>query len=174
LLRVGRGIWRGQILRPDLRGVRPTPSRVREALMSILADRVEGAVVWDLFSGSGAFGIDCVSCGAKLAVFVDSSAVNLGRIRSFFQQNGSTEKCITVKGKMPGAVSRLIPPADIVFLDPPYADTDVYSWIRGYDWSSVISPGGIVVVESGGEKFSDNWKHRKYGDTHIHAMEVKQ
>jgi len=174
LLRVGRGIWRGQVLRPDLTGVRPTPSRVREALMNILADRVEGAVVWDLFSGSGAFGIDCVSCGAEMAVFVDSSPVNLAKIRRFFVQKNSEEKCRTVKGKLPGAVSGLNAPADIVFLDPPYADTDVYSWVRGYNWNLVISPGGVVVVESGGEEFSRSWKHRKYGDTHIHTMEVEQ
>ncbi len=173
MLRIGRGIWRGQVLRPDLKGVRPTPSRVREALMNILADRVEDAVVWDLFSGSGAFGIDCVSSGAKLAVFVDRSPVNLGRIKKFFREKNYSEKCITVRGKIPGVMSRLIPPADIVFLDPPYADTDIYSWIRSYDWSLKVNHGGVVVVESGGEDFGGNWKHRKYGDTHIHTMEVE-
>jgi 16S rRNA (guanine966-N2)-methyltransferase len=142
--------------------------------MNILADRVEGAVVWDLFSGSGAFGIDCVSSGAEMAVFVDRSPVNLGRIKRFFREKNSLEKCVTVKGKLPCVMSRLIPPADIVFLDPPYADTDIYSWIRGYDWSLKVNPGCVVVVESGGEDFGGSWKHRKYGDTHIHTMEVEQ
>ena len=85
MLRIGRGIWRGRILRPDLKGVRPTPSRVREALMSILASRMKDAVAWDLFSGSGAFGIECLSCGAAEAVFLDRSPANLMLITKFLR-----------------------------------------------------------------------------------------
>lgn len=174
MLRIGRGIWRSQVLRPDLNGVRPTPSRVREALMNILTERLPGAVVWDLFSGSGALGIECVSCGAERAVFMDSSPVNLKRISRFFEERDYGDKCITVKGKLPGAFGRLVPPVDIVFLDPPYDDTDIYSWIRGYRWDSLLNDGGVVIVESGGEKFDFRWQHRKYGDTHIHIMEVEK
>lgn len=172
MLRIGRGIWRGRILRPDLKGVRPTPSRVREALMNILADRLHGAVVWDLFSGSGAFGIECVSCGADKAVFIDSSAVNLNRIRRFFNERNAEDKCTTVKGKLPGDFTKLIPPVDIVFLDPPYSETDIYSWIQKCRWNSLVRDGGVVITESGGAVFDSRWQCRKYGDTRIHILEV--
>ncbi len=43
---------------------------------------------------------------------------------------------------------------------------------KGTSWSSVVVPGGVVVAESGGEEFPENWEHRKYGDTHIHILEV--
>lgn len=172
MLRIGRGIWRGRILRPDLKGVRPTPSRVREALMSIISNRVRGAVVWDLFSGSGAFGIECLSCGAARAVFVDRSPRNLVLIREFLDGETGEFSFATVKGKLPSALGRLSPPADIVFLDPPYDAASIYSWIKEFDWSSVITPGGLVIAESGGEAFPGNWERRRYGDTHIHLMEV--
>ncbi len=172
MLRIGRGIWRGRILRPDLKGVRPTPSRVREALMSILANRVKGAVVWDLFSGSGAFGIECLSCGASRAVFVDSSPRNLVLIKGFLADQKGEFSFQTVKGRLPGAMDRLVPPADIVFLDPPYDSPCIYSWIKENRWSSVVSPGGMVIAESGGESFDTPWTTRSYGDTHIHMMEV--
>ena len=172
MLRIGRGIWRGRILRPDLKGVRPTPSRVREALMSILADRLNGAVVWDLFSGSGAFGIECLSCGASRAVFVDSSPRNLVLIKGFLAGQKGEFSFQTVKGRLPGAMDRLVPPADIVFLDPPYDSPCIYSWIKENRWSSVVSPGGMVIAESGGESFDIPWTTRSYGDTHIHMMEV--
>jgi 16S rRNA (guanine(966)-N(2))-methyltransferase RsmD len=154
--------------------VRPTPARVREALVNILSGRLEGAVVWDLFSGSGAFGIDCVSCGAERAVFVDASHINLKRINEFFRANDSESRCTTVKGKLPGVIERMIPPADIVFLDPPYRDTGIYSWIQEYRWDRVVRRGGIVVAESGGTEFDSTWGHRRYGDTHIHTLEVNE
>jgi len=172
LLRIGRGIWRGRILRPDLKGVRPTPSRVREALMSILASRMKDAVAWDLFSGSGAFGIECLSCGAAEAVFLDRSPANLMLITKFLREQSEEFSFRTIRGKLPAAMDRLSPPADIVFLDPPYDSSCIYSWIIGFDWTSVVSPGGIVIAESGGARFPENWEHRRYGDTHIHMMEV--
>jgi len=172
LLRIGRGIWRGQILRPDLKGVRPTPSRVREALMSIIAGRVKGATVWDLFSGSGAFGIECLSCGAAKLFFVDSSSGNLARIESFLKSKEGDFQYSALRGKLPGALSRLVPPADIVFIDPPYDSPFIYSWIKKNQWSDLVSPGGLVIAESGGEMFDENWETRRYGDTRIHILEV--
>ena len=172
MLRIGRGIWRGQVLRPDLNGVRPTPSRVREALMSILSEKLKNAVVWDLFCGSGSFGINCVSCGAERAVFVDRRTVNLKIITKFFKERNAAERCVTVKTTLPEGLDKLVKPADIVFMDPPYANTDIYSWIQEYKWDLLVRPGGIVVVESGGVNFGSKWQHRKYGDTHIHIMEV--
>jgi len=155
-----------------LKEVRPTPSRVREALINILHEKLQDAVVWDIFSGSGAFGIECVSCGAARAVFLDSSPTNLVRIKKFFNEANCSEKCITVKGKMPGAFTRLVPPADIVFLDPPYNETDIYSWIQTVQWNSVVRNGGVVIAESGSGNFCPAWEHRRYGDTHIHILEV--
>src|SRR5688572_25251899 len=52
--------------------LRPTADRVREAVFSILGTRVEGAAVLDLFAGSGSYGLECLSRGARSAVFVES------------------------------------------------------------------------------------------------------
>jgi len=140
--------------------------------MNILADRMEGATVWDLFSGSGAFGIECVSCGAKKALFMDRSPVNLSRISKFFKDRNSDGRCISIKGRLPEEFGRLVPPVDIVFLDPPYKESDIYSWILELPWDSVVQNGGVVIAESGGHDFDSRWKTRKYGDTHIHILEV--
>ena len=143
--------------------------------MNVLAQRLQGAVVWDLFSGSGSFGIECVSCGADKAVFLDQSHSNLSRINSFFEEKNCGHQCTTLKGKLPEALARLMPPVDIVFMDPPYSDTDIYSWIQGYPWNELVRDGGVVIAESGaGVTFDTSWQQRKYGDTRIHIMEVKK
>ena len=172
MLRIGRGIWRGQVLRPDLKGVRPTPSRVREALMSILYERLQGAEVWDLFSGSGAFGIECLSCGAAAATFMDSSPRNLVLIKKFLTEREGGHQFRTVRGKLPGALEKLKKQADIIFMDPPYDSPCIYSWINAHDWAAHVTPGGIVIAESGGREFSGKWASRRYGDTYLHMMEV--
>lgn len=140
--------------------------------MSILAARVTGALVWDLFSGSGAFGLECLSCGAGEAVFLDSSPVNLAMIRRFLKERPGEYRFSTVRGRLPGALKKLSSTPDIVFMDPPYDSSCIYSWIKETSWSSVVVPGGVVVAESGGEEFPEAWEHRKYGDTHIHILEV--
>ena len=53
---------------------RPTGAKVREAMFAILAQRVEGARVLDLFAGSGALGLEAISRGAASVVFVDNDA----------------------------------------------------------------------------------------------------
>ena len=73
-MRVITGTARGRKL-AALEGVevRPTTDMVKEAMFSILQFEIEGAVVLDLFAGSGQLGIEALSRGARLCVFVDSS-----------------------------------------------------------------------------------------------------
>ena len=61
---------------------RPTSDRVREALFSILADRVPGARVLDLFAGSGALGLEALSRGATWVDFVETAAPTLSVLRA--------------------------------------------------------------------------------------------
>src|SRR5215207_9062004 len=73
-MRVIAGTYGGRRLQaPPGTHTRPTADRVREALFSILGERVAGARVLDLFAGSGALGIEALSRGAAEATFVDSA-----------------------------------------------------------------------------------------------------
>src|SRR5215217_7086023 len=71
-MRVIAGELKGQrLVAPRGWKVRPTSDRVREAIFSALGDRVEGALVLDLYCGTGALAIEALSRGAKRAVLVD-------------------------------------------------------------------------------------------------------
>lgn len=75
MLRVIAGDAKGRrLVSPELPGLRPTSERVREAMFDVLESRdlVSGAVVLDLFSGSGALGIEALSRGAAAVTFVES------------------------------------------------------------------------------------------------------
>jgi len=74
LLKICGGEMRGRMIRtPVGLGVRPTQEKVREAVFDIIGPRIEGAIFYDLFAGTGAMGIEALSRGAERALFVESS-----------------------------------------------------------------------------------------------------
>ncbi|NOT07499.1 MAG: 16S rRNA (guanine(966)-N(2))-methyltransferase RsmD [Gemmatimonadales bacterium] len=101
--------------------VRPTADRVREAWMSILADRLYGATVVDLFAGSGALGLEALSRGAKHVTFVEIAARSLGAIEENVAALGVGSRVTIHRGDALRFVERLGPGAvDIVLADPPF------------------------------------------------------
>ena len=78
IMRVITGIARGRkLIAPEGLDVRPTADKVKEGIFSAVQFELEGAVVLDLFAGSGQMGIEALSRGAQRAVFVDSSSKSI-------------------------------------------------------------------------------------------------
>jgi 16S rRNA (guanine966-N2)-methyltransferase len=101
--------------------------RVREAIFSTLAPWLDGAVVLDLFAGSGAMSIEALSRGARRARLVEADA----RVRDLEAQNlaalGLTERATVVGGDAAATEAWMDGPFDVVFCDPPFpwlADPD--------------------------------------------------
>ena len=159
---------------------RPTSDRVREALFSILGSVVDGARVLDLFSGSGALGLESLSRGASNCVFVEKDRracgvieANLSKARLGDQGRVVARDAATFLGSAPPAS------CDLIFADPPYKKNDgdvdhAAALLANPDLVKVISPGGLVVLETarghGKTVPADAWKlfdSRSYGDTEI-------
>jgi 16S rRNA (guanine966-N2)-methyltransferase len=166
-MRIVGGEWRGRTIRAP-RGslVRPTLDRVREAWMSIVQPWLTDASVLDLFSGSGALGIEALSRGARSATFVDSDPRSLAALRSNLALLGAAHRATVLRADALRFASALAPDAyDVVFADPPYA-TDACvrladRWLNA-PFSSVI---GIehsrdTVMPAGGDT-------RRYGDSGV-------
>jgi 16S rRNA (guanine966-N2)-methyltransferase len=130
-MRIVGGKSRGLTLAaPKDERVRPTSDRVREALYNILAHndfgigfRIEGARVLDLFSGTGALGLEALSRGAKYVLFVDDHAESRGLVRRNVEAMNATgatkiwRRDATALGEMAANAGG---PFDLVLLDPPY------------------------------------------------------
>ncbi len=121
-MRIVAGRWRGRrIEAPPGSDVRPTLDRVREAWMSILQLDIPNARVLDLFAGSGALGLECLSRGAKSVDFVEKDLKTLRTLTSNVELLGATETTSLhrtdalryAKGLAEGAF-------DIALADPPY------------------------------------------------------
>ncbi|WP_437926623.1 16S rRNA (guanine(966)-N(2))-methyltransferase RsmD [Sorangium sp. So ce291] len=107
---------------PRGEGTRPTADRVREALFSSLGD-VTGALVCDLYAGTGALGIEALSRGARRAVFVESGRPALATLRENLAALGLDEAARVVPLPVERALELLRDegPFDLALLDPPYA-----------------------------------------------------
>ncbi|KYF67038.1 16S rRNA (guanine(966)-N(2))-methyltransferase RsmD [Sorangium cellulosum] len=107
---------------PRGEGTRPTADRVREALFSSLGD-VTGALVCDLYAGTGALGIEALSRGARRAVFVENGRPALATLRENLAALGLEEAARVVPLPVERALDLLRDegPFDLALLDPPYA-----------------------------------------------------
>ncbi|HVR86975.1 MAG TPA: 16S rRNA (guanine(966)-N(2))-methyltransferase RsmD [Planctomycetota bacterium] len=99
--------------------VRPALARMRISVFEILRPRLEGAVVVDLFAGTGSLGLEALSRGAARAVFYDLDHRSLQAVEKNLERLGFGDRGRVVQGNAFDAAERL-EPADLVFVDPPY------------------------------------------------------
>ncbi|WP_108681535.1 16S rRNA (guanine(966)-N(2))-methyltransferase RsmD [Methyloceanibacter sp. wino2] len=179
-MRIVAGRFKGKSLdAPKGLNTRPTSDRVREALFNVLTHGApeiafERTRVLDLFSGSGALGLEAVSRGARYCLFIEEDAGARGTIRRNVEALGLTgvSKIWRRDATRLGPVGTMSP-FDLVFCDPPYGKglgpTSLQSALEG-GW---LAPNAVVVLEErAGEP--PNWPEslveidrRRYGDTEI-------
>lgn len=110
---------RRKLAAPAGETTRPTPDRLREALFSILAPRLEGETFHDLYCGSGAVGIEALSRGAARCTFVESDRAALAALRGNLTSLGIGREAIVVPKRVSAVLDGGTWPG-IVFVDPPY------------------------------------------------------
>lgn len=176
-LRVIAGSHGGRRLRaPAGAATRPTSDRVREALFSVLGDRVAGARVLDLFAGSGALGLEALSRGAASAVFVDSAPAAVAVVRANLIALDVTADVRRADARAYLRSARTAAHQyDLVFLDPPYRLAGRLGPGLTEAVPGVLAPDGYIVTESDCRAPLDLdlpvTDERRYGDTliRIHA-----
>ena len=152
-MRVVAGRQKGRRLKePEGQNLRPTPARVREALLAILAHRIQGARVLDLYAGTGALGLESLSRGAHQVVFVENHVASARILRENVTRCGHDERCVVVTQDVETFLSAPPsfgePPAfDMIFADPPYHATDLVRLLERLSLSGKIASGGMVILE---------------------------
>lgn len=150
-MRIIAGSARGRSFdAPDGRDTRPTLDRVKEAIFGSIQFQVPGAVVLDLFSGSGNMALEALSRGASEAVCVDASPVCAALIRRNGDRLGLSEGLRVIHADYRSALSALKDQGtrvDLVFLDPPYASGFAADAVEILFQEALLKPGGTVIVE---------------------------
>jgi len=157
---------------PETRGTRPVTDRVREAVFSSIGKWVEGAVVADLYAGSGSFGLEALSRGASSAVFVENGRKALQALRANVKTVGLGGTIIesTVQDYLKKGNHSF----HLAFLDPPWPDSTEMMEEDLPALDRLLLPSAEVVVS---RRHTDrapvqpeNWRvaaDKRYGDTRI-------
>lgn len=147
-MRVITGKARGVALKtPDGLLTRPTTDRVKEAMFSIIQFDLPGAVVLDLFAGTGQLGIEALSRGAKRAVFVDKSEDACKLIRENLRRTKLEKEGSVVRADHLDHLRRCKEKFDIILLDPPYAEVFLENSLKLITEIDILRYGGIIVTE---------------------------
>lgn len=177
-MRVIAGKFKGRKL-TGIKGrkIRPTSDRIREALFSILSQKVENALVLDLFAGTGALGIEALSRGAEKSFFVDKSKQSIEIIKKNIELLNIKEEaevflydaCTIMNSKRISDQK-----FSLIFMDPPYNKNFIHTIFENLDLLSIMEENAILIAEhsireNGLEKVPelDLYDKRSYGDTAI-------
>ena len=173
-MRVVSGKYRGKKLKEfELGSTKPTLDRVKESIFNLIQFDVLDAVVLDLFSGTGALGIEAISRGAKKVYLIDSNpkAVNLindnlkGIDGNFVVKNIDALSFLNIGEKF-----------DIVLLDPPYKTDLGVKAIDKIIKEDKLNENGIIIFETAAElgfEFDYNGyeiSKRKYGTVMVYKF----
>jgi 16S rRNA (guanine966-N2)-methyltransferase len=129
-MRIIGGSAGGAILRaPKGFGVRPTPDLVRQAVFNSLGPRVSGARVLELFAGTGALSLECLSRGAERAVCVEKSSRHAAFIGQNLQRARLSRESLEIRVQDAFTAIRQLAAAcqqfDLILADPPYGEKNI-------------------------------------------------
>jgi 16S rRNA (guanine966-N2)-methyltransferase len=166
---------RGRRTRRGETGLRPTSSRVRLAIFSMLGPGgLSGLNVLDLYAGTGAMGFEALSRGADSAEFVELSERRCREIKEAAEELGFGDRSTVRRGRCERVTKTLTSHFDIVFIDPPYADNPFAEVIGNLDEAKILNPEATIFAEhSSRTELEDRYGHlertdsRRYGDTAI-------
>jgi 16S rRNA (guanine966-N2)-methyltransferase len=192
-MRITGGTAGGRVLKvPKGLDVRPTPDLVKQAVFNSLGTQVVGARVLELFAGTGALTLECLSRGACASVCVEQSSRHTAVLRQNITASGLAENPVEVRTQdVFAALSQLVVSSrvfDLIFADPPYGEKNVGRRSQSFAQQlldaptlpKLLAPGGLFVL---GHSKRDTlevtpfWRERKFmrhGDSVMRFLEWKE
>ena len=175
-MRIISGQFKGRVL-AAFKGqrIRPTTDRVKESIFNKLASHLEGAVVLDLFAGTGSLGFEALSRGAHSVCFVDKHAHSINLIKKNKQLlspqlNTRCYQCDVFSFlRHPKAG-----PFNLIFIDPPFTQKLADRTLQALGQSAIVAPKSQVVIEAGRHEqlqsqyaHLQRYDHKHYGDKQV-------
>lgn len=160
MIRITGGEFRSRLLKtPNTDATKPTMDKVRQGVFSALLNEVNSASVLDLFAGSGSYGFEALSRGAKEVTFVDNGFEQVNVIKDnarALNVQVNIEKCDSLL-----FLNNCTKTYDLIFADPPYK-LDVYNKIIDIVLEKhLLKDNGVLILESENDLTFDETKFKK-------------
>lgn len=171
-MKVISGLYKGRNLNYKITGTRPTMDRVKESMFAIIQNKIDDSIVLDLFSGSGALGIEALSNGAKYCYFIDANKKAIDTIKLNLTNLGIINYKV-IKDDYKHALKSFQLSFDLIFLDPPYETNFLEESLKLITTYNLLNPNGLIVCESSSlDKiiYPNNYtcvKSKQYGDKYL-------
>lgn len=155
MLKITSGIYRGRLIQ-SLEGTetRPTTERLRQAWMNCLQMGLHDSRILDLFSGSGALGLEAISRGAAYVLFVESNPKAAAIINQNIKSLGIQDQARVIMKSVDAILPELSKeaPFDFIFMDPPYHQGYEEKILQKWPFEDILLENGKVCVESAKQK----------------------
>lgn len=177
-MRVIAGKYKGRkLFSPKSNNIRPTEDRIKEAIFSIVNDKINGSICLDLFSGSGQIAIELFSRGAKFVYLNDLSQDHLDTIYENIKLVGEEKNSKISRKDYPKAIKSFKEESlDIIYLDPPFDFNYEHNVIKIIEDCKILKKGGIIILETN-LKIMPEFNslkatiHKTYSDINIYIFE---
>ena len=164
-----------KLVTPETDSTKPTMDRVRAGVFSALQGDIQGSVVLDLFAGSGSYGFESLSRGAKYVSFVENNQLALKALQANIKTLGVESSSKINSMDYISFLERNNDKFDIIFVDPPYKAYDYNDIVNSLLSNDLLNPFGIIVLESEDDLDIDESrftkaKRYKYGLAKIYIL----
>ena len=167
--------------------VKPISDRIKQSLFDILRPRITGAIMLDLFAGTGNVSLEALSRGALKTVMLDKEPACIKNIRRNLEHLGFADRAKVLRGDVLKPLDWLMPYSDnegydIIFMGPPYRDINNKMLalsepaLNNVAEARLLAPNGIVIIQTHKtEEFAvppslTVYRTEKYGDTLVRFM----
>ncbi len=169
-MRIISGKYKGkQLNSPKSDNIRPTGDKVKQALFTKLQFFIQDAIVLDLFSGSGALGIEALSRGARKVFFVDKDKRSIKL--TYENLKGLDKNYEVINASYDIALNNFKEKFDLILVDPPYASGVYDNVLDLIDKNKLLNEGGYIVCEHPvGLKINTNFVNidqKRYGTVEL-------
>lgn len=171
--------------------VKPISDRIKQSLFDILRPRITGAIMLDLFAGTGNVSLEALSRGAMKTVMVDREPACIKNIHRNLAHLGFEDRAKVLRGDVLKPLDWVMPYSDnegydIIFMGPPYRNINnkMLSFsepaLKNVAEARLLAPNGIVVLQTHKtEEFAvpdslEIYRVEKYGDTLVHFMRAAE
>lgn len=178
-MRIIAGKYRSRILKtnPSM-DTRPTLDQVKESFFSMIGGSFNQGIVLDLFSGSGAIGLECISRGFDKAICIDNNYQAVNIIKENIKALKCDNQVQVYQYDYKKALNTLQDRFDLIYIDPPYAKKDYYTnSIELILKNNLLNDNGLIACECD-ENLDLNiadldlqlWKEKKYRHNKIYIF----